>query len=571
MNRRLGVHRRSGRHEVPSGEGHAARDARWTAPTVPANPADVETFVVERESDRLPGRVERHDDAADAAGAARFQLIGDCRHGAVQLARRLVVVPLACQVEDGHALLLAVRARCERRMRSADHELVVVSQRRVREVVRFGDLESATVGRDAHTRAPHVPRLVFGRARKVERPSAHGQIDRGAARGLPAQIARIPTRAPCAARPSAIASDPRSSPGTNPAVAQVASAARPLTPRIRAPRSSPASGRRGRRCRARLSDHHGQGEAPGANQVRIRARPAAGRWCRRRLPPPSSDLALPKPCREASAESRRSCYVESPPAPDPELGSATIHVPSPRVERDPKPSGANPRAGPPRGREPGEEVVPPYGPNTRGASRNRHCDRERRDARHRRPVRRRQVDASPLHRDARHPHVGLDSGRRRRDDASSRARASPSSATGRSASSSSFITCCPSSTRSRTCSCRRSSRAVRDGSASRAHARCSKRSVWPTRHAPAGRALRRRGPARGARPRPHARAEAALRRRADRQPRLGHQRSDSRPFFAINRQRGTTIVVVTHNPALAESMPRVVSLRDGHVERDELR
>src|SRR5215472_8241511 len=40
-------------------------------------------------------------------------------------------------------------------------------------------------------------------------------------------------------------------------------------------------------------------------------------------------------------------------------------------------------------------------------------------------------------------------------------------------------------------------------------------------------------------------------------------------FFAINRQRGTTIVVVTHNPALASSMPRVVTLRDGKVESDK--
>jgi lipoprotein-releasing system ATP-binding protein len=40
-------------------------------------------------------------------------------------------------------------------------------------------------------------------------------------------------------------------------------------------------------------------------------------------------------------------------------------------------------------------------------------------------------------------------------------------------------------------------------------------------------------------------------------------------FFAINLQRGTTIVVVTHNAALAASMPRVVALRDGSVERDE--
>jgi lipoprotein-releasing system ATP-binding protein len=42
-------------------------------------------------------------------------------------------------------------------------------------------------------------------------------------------------------------------------------------------------------------------------------------------------------------------------------------------------------------------------------------------------------------------------------------------------------------------------------------------------------------------------------------------------FFAINKQRGTTIVVVTHNLALAASMPRVVTLRDGCVEKDERR
>jgi lipoprotein-releasing system ATP-binding protein len=42
-------------------------------------------------------------------------------------------------------------------------------------------------------------------------------------------------------------------------------------------------------------------------------------------------------------------------------------------------------------------------------------------------------------------------------------------------------------------------------------------------------------------------------------------------FFAINRQRGTTVVVVTHNTALAASMPRVVTLKDGRVEKDERR
>jgi lipoprotein-releasing system ATP-binding protein len=42
-------------------------------------------------------------------------------------------------------------------------------------------------------------------------------------------------------------------------------------------------------------------------------------------------------------------------------------------------------------------------------------------------------------------------------------------------------------------------------------------------------------------------------------------------LFEINKHRGTTIVVVTHNPALAASMPRVVTLRDGRVEKDERR
>jgi lipoprotein-releasing system ATP-binding protein len=41
-------------------------------------------------------------------------------------------------------------------------------------------------------------------------------------------------------------------------------------------------------------------------------------------------------------------------------------------------------------------------------------------------------------------------------------------------------------------------------------------------------------------------------------------------FFQINREHGTTIVVVTHNPAFAERMPRVVRMRDGHVELDDV-
>ncbi len=40
-------------------------------------------------------------------------------------------------------------------------------------------------------------------------------------------------------------------------------------------------------------------------------------------------------------------------------------------------------------------------------------------------------------------------------------------------------------------------------------------------------------------------------------------------FFKITEDFGTTIVVVTHNPSFAESMPRVVRMKDGRVEKDD--
>ncbi len=42
-------------------------------------------------------------------------------------------------------------------------------------------------------------------------------------------------------------------------------------------------------------------------------------------------------------------------------------------------------------------------------------------------------------------------------------------------------------------------------------------------------------------------------------------------FYTVNEQRKTTIVIVTHNASLAAGMPRVVTLRDGRVEKDERR
>jgi lipoprotein-releasing system ATP-binding protein len=40
-------------------------------------------------------------------------------------------------------------------------------------------------------------------------------------------------------------------------------------------------------------------------------------------------------------------------------------------------------------------------------------------------------------------------------------------------------------------------------------------------------------------------------------------------FFQINREHGTTIVVVTHNPTFAASMPRIVRMVDGRIFKDD--
>ena len=40
-------------------------------------------------------------------------------------------------------------------------------------------------------------------------------------------------------------------------------------------------------------------------------------------------------------------------------------------------------------------------------------------------------------------------------------------------------------------------------------------------------------------------------------------------FLQVNRERGTTIVVVTHNISFAQRMPRIIGLRDGRVEKDD--
>jgi lipoprotein-releasing system ATP-binding protein len=45
----------------------------------------------------------------------------------------------------------------------------------------------------------------------------------------------------------------------------------------------------------------------------------------------------------------------------------------------------------------------------------------------------------------------------------------------------------------------------------------------------------------------------------------------NRLFFELNQSRGTTFLIVTHNRELAARMPRVLTMKDGQIERDERR
>jgi putative ABC transport system ATP-binding protein len=42
-------------------------------------------------------------------------------------------------------------------------------------------------------------------------------------------------------------------------------------------------------------------------------------------------------------------------------------------------------------------------------------------------------------------------------------------------------------------------------------------------------------------------------------------------LLSLQRNHGTTLVLVTHDPIVASSMQRVIALRDGRVESDEMR
>ena len=42
-------------------------------------------------------------------------------------------------------------------------------------------------------------------------------------------------------------------------------------------------------------------------------------------------------------------------------------------------------------------------------------------------------------------------------------------------------------------------------------------------------------------------------------------------FFETSRRHGTTVIVVTHNVPFAESMPRMVTMQDGRILRDDVR
>ena len=64
------------------------------------------------------------------------------------------------------------------------------------------------------------------------------------------------------------------------------------------------------------------------------------------------------------------------------------------------------------------------------------------------------------------------------------------------------------------------------------------------------------------------RAEAASGRRTDGNLDTANSETMNELFFRLNRQFGTTMVIVTHNEVLAARVPRMVKMRDGRIVDD---
>ena len=116
-------------------------------------------------------------------------------------------------------------------------------------------------------------------------------------------------------------------------------------------------------------------------------------------------------------------------------------------------------------------------------------------------------------------------------------------------------TCSPAPMRSKMSSCRCSIAARTSRSGAPARWRRSAESASPTGGPYAGRTLRRPATAGGDRPGDRHRAQIAARRQADRQSRQQDLGRDHGPLTDLNRNSGITVLMVTHEPAMAAYSP----------------
>ena len=268
-------------------------------------------------------------------------------HPAVGRRRRLVLRALPGEREHGHALLLPVGTRRERGVVATHDELVIVADGGAGEVVRRSHVDGVAVGGDPHPRAPHVARVLARRAREKQRPAAQNRVGDHSLGRLPADVRRVDAR----------------------------STRRPSERGCEGPEIAPR--RRALHRQAR------QGRDPGerARDGSPRARPAAE----------PIDHGRP------STSPRRPGQPQAPRRIVGRVRSLTVRVLL----------GACHERGA-RRRQQRQEVVPAHGAEARGPPGRRHGDSGRRDDRHRRPLRRWQVDAPSLHRDARRADRGHD-------------------------------------------------------------------------------------------------------------------------------------------------------------------
>jgi hypothetical protein len=168
MHRSVRADTRRGGVELTAGEIDASHGAREWSPRIAGKDGNVERMATQLEPNCGARRLEGKLHATDARRSPGALHVRQRSHRSVQKLRGLVLSAFARERKQGDPLLLPIGPCRECGVVASNNELVVITERSIRKVVKLCDLEDAPVGRDTHACAPNVSSVVTGNPREKQ-------------------------------------------------------------------------------------------------------------------------------------------------------------------------------------------------------------------------------------------------------------------------------------------------------------------------------------------------------------------------------------------------------------------